>query len=249
MHNLNGLHGIEGWPVACTCVVAMPRHGAQMAESMKKTAKSKRQAGFSLLEMMIVVAVSIIITAIAVPSFLNTTAFLRAAGDLRSVNALTAQAKMRAAAEFTHARVFADLNANTYQLQVWNKASSCWVSEANSASTCVTYSGSHPTGTVINLSQGDTFGFGSISPGPTPGQSTIQQAAACRNDANSSNIGNTACIVFNSRGIPIDSSNAPIATGALYLTNGTVVNGVTVSATGSIQPWSTPASSANWAGQ
>ena len=216
---------------------------------MKKMAKNRRQAGFSTLEMLVVVAISVIITVIAVPSYLNTTAYLRIAGDVRALNGMTAQAKMRAAADFTHARVFADLNGNTYQLQVWNKTGACWVVDSDPTNTCVTYSSSAPSGAISNLSQGVTFGFGSLSTGPTPGQTTIAQAAQCRNDANTSDIGNTACIVFNSRGIPIDSSNSPIATGAFYVTNTSVVNAVTVSATGSIQAWSSPKTSVHWAGQ
>lgn len=227
----------------------MATHCTQMAEQMNKMAKNGKQAGFSTLEMLVVIAISVIITVIAVPTYLNTTAYLRVAGDLRALNGLTAQAKMRASADFTHARVFADLNGNTYQLQVWNKTGACWVVDSDRTNTCVTYSSSAPSGAVNNLSQGVTYGFGSLSSGPTPGQTTIAQATPCRNDANTSDIGNTACVVFNSRGIPIDSSNSPIATGAFYVTNGTVVNAVTVSATGSIQAWSSPKASAHWAGQ
>ena len=216
---------------------------------MKKMAKNRKQAGFSTLEMLVVIAISVIITVIAVPTYLNTTAYLRVAGDLRALNGITAQAKMRAAANFTHARVFADLNGNTYQLQVWNKTGACWVVDSDRTNTCVTYSSSAPSGAVLNLSQGVTYGFGSLSSGPTPGQATIAQASPCRNDANTSDIANTACVVFNSRGIPIDSSNSPIATGAFYVTNGTVVNAVTVSATGSIQAWTSPKASPHWAGQ
>jgi len=35
-------------------------------------------------------------------------------------------ARMRAAADFSHARVYVDLNSNTFHLEVWNKASGCW---------------------------------------------------------------------------------------------------------------------------
>ena len=79
----------------------MPRHSIPTAESMKKIANNKRQAGFSTLELLVVIAMSVIITAIAVPSYLNTAAYLRIAGDLRALNGITAQAKMRAAADFT----------------------------------------------------------------------------------------------------------------------------------------------------
>jgi prepilin-type N-terminal cleavage/methylation domain-containing protein len=219
---------------------------------------NKRQAGFSILELLVVVAMSLIITAIAVPSYRSTVAYLRAAGDVRALNGLTAQAKMRAAAAFTHARVYADLARNAYQLQVWDKAGNsgngCWVEDSDpnkldANKTCLTFSGGAPSGTVFNLSQGVAFGFGNLGTGPTPGQPTPTQAAACLGSTNAAVGGSTACIVFNSRGIPIDSGNSPIATGALYLTNGAVVNGVTVSATGSIQAWSTPATSANWHAQ
>jgi prepilin-type N-terminal cleavage/methylation domain-containing protein len=208
---------------------------------------NKRQAGFSILELLVVVAMSLIITAIAVPSYRSTVAYLRAAGDVRALNGLTAQAKMRAAATFTHARVYADLNGNSYQLQVWSKPGTCWVMESDRTNSCLP--NGQLSGAALNLSQGDTFGFGThITAGPTPGQTTMAQAAQCLDNGGSA-ISNSACIVFNSRGIPIDSTNSPIATGALYLTNGAVVNGVTVSATGSIQAWSTPATSANWHAQ
>jgi Tfp pilus assembly protein FimT len=222
---------------------------------MKRTAQ-KLQAGFSTLEMLIVVAMSVILTAIAIPSFNSISKSLRVAGDLRSLNGLLAQAKMRAASDFTHARVYADLSGNAYQLQVWFKAGNagagCWVADADTnttSPTCLTYSSGHPSGELFTLSQGNTFGFGNLTTGPTPGQTTIGQAAACLDNANASLGNTTACIVFNSRGVPINSSNTPIPTGAFYVTNATVVDGVTVSATGSIQAWSSPATSANWYGQ
>jgi Tfp pilus assembly protein FimT len=223
---------------------------------MNRTAQQKRQAGFSTLEMLIVVAMSVILTAIAVPSYNSISKSLRVAGDLRSLTALISQAKMRAASDFTHTRVYADLSANTFQLQVWYKAGNagagCWVADSDpnkTSPTCLTYSSGHPSGTVFNLSQSNTFGFGNLATGPTPGQPTPAQAAACLDNSNAAVGGTTACIVFNSRGIPIDSSGAPLATGAFYLTNGAVVDGVTVSATGSIQAWSSPATSANWYAQ
>jgi type II secretory pathway pseudopilin PulG len=218
---------------------------------MKKTGKNKRQAGFSILELLIVIGMSITITAIAIPRYFTITAYLRASGDLRSLGGLLAQAKMRAASGFTHARVYADLTNNVYQLQVWNKTANagagCWVADADSTNTCLTYGGGQPSGSVFPLAQGDTFGFNGLATGPTPGQAAIAQAAGCLNNANAAVGGNTACIVFNSRGVPIDATTlAPIATGAFYLTNGVVVDGVTISATGSIQSWSSPKSSASW---
>ena len=209
----------------------------------RKTTIHRRQAGFSTLELLVVVAISLIITAMAVPSYRNTVAYLRAAGDIRSLNGLTAQAKMRAAASFTHARVYADLSNAGYQLQVWDKVKGCWVEDSDrntdANKICITYSNSGaPSGTVIALSQGNTFGFRNVTVGPTPGQATIG-TNQCYKDDGTSLIGNSACIVFNSRGIPVDNSNSPLATGAFYLGNQNLVEAVTVSATGSIRSWST----------
>jgi hypothetical protein len=53
--------------------------------------------------------------------------------------------------------------------------------------------------------------------------------------------------MFNSRGIPVDSTGAPVASGALYLTDGSAVYGVTVAATGMIRLWRTfPYATPNW---
>ena len=56
--------------------------------------------------------------------------------------------------------------------------------------------------------------------------------------------------MFNSRGIPVDATGAPTAVDALYLTDGTAVYGVTVSATSAIVLWRTlPATSPSWSQQ
>jgi len=206
------------------------------------------ERGFTLVETLIVLVIFSVLVAFAIPTYLSIQKSVRIAGDIRSIAGLTAQAKLRAASDFTHARVYADLNGNTFQEQVWNKTSSCWVADSDPTNTCLTYTSGAPSGTVINLSQGDTFGFGARAAGPTLGQATIGQAAQCLDNTGSA-INNTACIVFNSRGIPINPITlAPIATGAFYVTNAIVVDGVTVSATASIQTWSASAdpSQTNW---
>ena len=56
----------------------------------------------------------------------------------------------------------------------------------------------------------------------------------------------TACIVFNSRGVPVDSTNAPTAGDAYYVADGAVVYGVTVSTGGMVQLWRTNVASVSW---
>ena len=221
---------------------------------MKNREKNKRQDGFSALELLIVVGISLILAAMAAPRFLTIAANLRVSGDLRSLGGLLAQAKMRAASGFTHSRVYADLTNNVYQLQVWNKTANggagCWNADGDPTFTCLTYGGGRPSGSSFVLAQGDTFGFAGLTAGPTPGQATIAQAATCRDNANAAVGGTTACILFNSRGVPIDALTLnPSPTGAFYVTNGAVVEGVTISATGSIQSWLSPVSAANWHAQ
>lgn len=208
-----------------------------------------------MLEMLIVVAVTIILSAIAIPGYINIAQYLRVAGDLRSLNGITAQAKMRAAADFTHARAYADLSNNTFHLEVWNKAgdtshtSGCW--QTDGATTACTQT----TG-VTSLSQGDTWGYGTtVTAGPTAATASIAQSPACTSGvagaSSGSTITNTACIEFNSRGVPVDSTNKVVGNNAIYLTNGKAVDGVTVSATGFIQTWSTSASGtgSSWSNQ
>jgi prepilin-type N-terminal cleavage/methylation domain-containing protein len=213
------------------------------------------ERGFTLLEMMLVVIISMILVAFTAPKYLTIRNSLRASGDARSLSDFTGQAKLRAASDFSRSRVYADLNGNTFQLQAWYKAgnagSGCWVVDSDPTNTCITYSSSAPSGAVVNLAQGDSFGYGALTTGPTPGQTTIGQAGQCLDNSGTA-IAHTACIVFNSRGIPINAStSAPVATDALYLTNGTVVAGVTISATGSLQTWSASAnaSASTWYSQ
>jgi hypothetical protein len=192
----------------------------------------------------------VIVATIAVPAYLNVAANLRTSGDLRSINGLTALAKMRAASDFTHARVYADLNANTYHMEVWNKAGNggagCWQTDGDTANPCTV-----TASPVFKLSRGDTFGTGGQTQGPTVAQQpTIATQVACQStNGGNGTIASTECVMFNSRGIPINTSGAALATGAFYLTNGKVVDAVTVSATGSIQSWSSSVGQSTWYGQ
>src|SRR5437763_5485331 len=116
-----------------------------------KEVPNQAQRGFSTLEMTIVMLMSLIVAAIAVPSYTRVASYLRSVGDLRSINGLTAQAKMRAAADFTHARAYMDTANNTFHLETWDKTNNCWHTEGEAAGTCT--GGNSP---VVNLSQGVT---------------------------------------------------------------------------------------------
>jgi len=77
-------------------------------------------------------------------------------------------------------------------------------------------------GGIQNLSSGNSFSYGTIS-APAGTQSPISESAA---------------IIFNSRGIPVDSGGTPTGNYALYLSNGSgLYYAVTVSITGTINIW------------
>jgi prepilin-type N-terminal cleavage/methylation domain-containing protein len=185
--------------------------------------RSGRQAGFTLLETLFVVGLIGVISVIAVPMFGNAITEFRISGDARSVSNAIAVAKMRAAANFSRVRLYVDLSARTHSLQFWNKTTSAWDTE----------------GGAVQLNSGVSFSFGVVAAAPPNTQTTIAQAPACVADDGVTVLANTACIIFNSRGVPVDPTLAPTGLDALYVTNGAVVYGVTVAATGMLRTWRT----------
>src|SRR5437867_1797740 len=197
---------------------------------MVKMVSDRTQSGFSLLEMLFVVALIGLVSAMAVPMFGNTLANFRLSGDARSAANAVSLTKMRAASDFSRVRLYVDLDGRSHRLEAWDKTASHWTAEGGNTS----------------LSTSVSFGFGVVGGAPPNTQATIGQAAQCKNDAGT-NIGNTACIIFNSRGVPVDSTGAPTAIDALYVTDGTAVYGITVSATGMVRTWRTlPRSTPTW---
>jgi Tfp pilus assembly protein FimT len=189
-----------------------------------------------MIEVLLVVALSSVIAAIAVPMMRNSLGGFRLTGDARSLSNAMSLAKLRAAADFSQSRVYVDLTTQSYHLETWDKTAGAWASE----------------GGTTTLSTNDTFSFGSIGTPPSNTQTAIGQASACVTSLGAA-IANTACVLFNSRGIPVLPAGAPPAVGAptgddaLYITDGTAVYGVTISATGLIRLWrSSPTATPDW---
>ena len=203
-----------------------------------------KEKGIALVELVLVSAICLIITGTVVPNFLSTLRHYRSVGDAQDINGEILVAKMRAASDFTQARARFNIAANngyaanTFQIEIWDKTNNRWAIDA-------------PNGTT-SLSQGITLmsNFGTLSSPPAGTQATIGQAPACKTGpsgaAPGTDIADTACIVFNSRGIPIDSTAAPTVNDAVYITDSASVYVSTLLATGQIETWRSDAASANW---
>ena len=192
-----------------------------------------RDGGFSLIEIFIVMVMAMAIMAMVVPKTSNLFGNLRLSGDARALSNNVALAKMRAAADFTRARLYVDRAARTFRVERYQKIGAVgWTAEGGDTS--LSY--------LVNLSTG---GLGTPPPNTQP---AIGQAPACLSNAGAA-IANTSCVVFNSRGVPIDNAGLSTAVDALYVTDGTAVYGVTVSATGMIKVWKSSPNAAQWVAQ
>jgi prepilin-type N-terminal cleavage/methylation domain-containing protein len=192
-------------------------------------------AGFTLLELLLVVGMIGVISAIAVPMFDRTIAGYRTIGAARSITNDIAVGKIRAAALFRRVRIYADLSTNTFHVETQDRSviPAHWTIE----------------GGQTELPAGVTFGWMSMAAPPPNTQPAIAQSVLCTQD-DGTTIANTACITFNSRGVPIDPTGAPVATGALYITDNLAVYSVTAAATGMIRLWRAyPHTSTDWVSQ
>jgi prepilin-type N-terminal cleavage/methylation domain-containing protein len=193
--------------------------------------RARANDGFTLLEIVVVLAIGIIIAGVALPYMNRTLSYMRLSGAARSVSNAVGASKMRSAAKFTRARLYVDRAGNSFHLETLDTsvlplppAGGHWVAD----------------GGTTYLPTSVTFGFGPITAPPSNTQTVIGQAAPCTDDNLAVIANTTSCIMFNSRGVPIKTNLNPEDQDALYITDGTNVYGVTVLATGFIGTWHTP---------
>jgi prepilin-type N-terminal cleavage/methylation domain-containing protein len=196
---------------------------------------SKDSRGFSLIEMMMVVGIMGVLAVIALPMSGNSIRYFKLSGDAREIANAAAVAKMRAAAQFTQARLYVDLTGKTFYMQTYTRSAT---------TDCPTVGAWCSEGGATQLSSTVNFSYGIVPTPPPNTQSAIAQAPLCKDNSSPPvDVANTACIVFNSRGIPIDSTGGPTGNDAIYVTDNTSVYGITVAATGFIRTWQTTYSS------
>lgn len=186
--------------------------------------------GYTLVELVAYAAVIVTAAAFVLPFTRGAINAMNLTSDARAVLSTVSLAKMRAAASFTRARVYVDLGNSTFWVERWNKNTNAWV----------------PEGVVKTLSTNVVFSFAGLGAPPPNTQPAIAQAPQCL-DAAGVAVANTACIVFNSRGVPVDALGVPVATGAYYLTDSATVFGITSTTGGMLQLWRSNLTAASWA--
>ena len=187
-------------------------------------------SGFSLVEMLAAIIIIATLAAFILPFTRTALNAMNLRSDARNLSSATSLAKLRAAEFVTKARVYVDLGSRTFKVDRWRKAAPIgWVTE----------------GVVTSLSGTVNFGFAGLAAPPPDTQAAIAQATPCLDNAGVA-VANTACIVFNSRGVPVSSLNAPTTAGAYYLSDGATVYGITVGAGGRIQLWQSDITNNTW---
>jgi len=172
-------------------------------------AASKRQSGFTLVELIIVALIILIMLGIALPSISTITQTYRLTGDARILASELNLTRMRAASRGTRTRLNVNLAANTFQLEYWN--------------TAATPPAYQVEGGVQNLSQGNKFSFGTLTKAAGQ-QSTIAEGYPTETGC--------GCVYFNSRGLVTDANQVVNANAALYLTNGRQYAAIALSVAG-----------------
>jgi len=185
--------------------------------------------GFSAVELLIVLAIAGCVAAMAIPASVGMVDEFSLSGDAHGVSNSLAQARMTAAANFTRARLFVDRGANTYRIERWNKATASWLAVG----------GTSPVGNK------NSFTSGTITAAPPNSQAVFGQPTACLSNAGAA-INNTSCIIFNSRGVPIDSTGAPTPAAVIYMSGPTAVYGVVVGSTSQLAMWRISPGGGTW---
>jgi Tfp pilus assembly protein FimT len=193
---------------------------------------SERQRGYSLVDLLAALALVSVASVIAVPMTDRALSGQRFKSDAQALNNLVGLAKMRASGGFTRARVRANLDTNSFLVERWDKDAGAWLVE----------------GGTERFFRGVRFGAGDVTEPPPNTQAELALSPACRVGIapDSATIGNTACIVFNSRGLPIDGAGQLFGGHALYMTDGNAVYATTITATPRIRLWWRPAAQSEW---
>jgi len=159
--------------------------------------RADNDRGYSLLETTVVLAIGLVLMMVSIQALRSAAGAARVQGDALTVSRHLYMAKLRAGSDFTRSRLSIDTVANTYAVEILDRATSTWVADV---------------GPVL-LGPGVAFGSGAVAT-PLPGLPDLTPQHP---------------IIFNSRGMPVDSTGVPTGLYAVYLTDGSRVFAIRVS--------------------
>lgn len=171
--------------------------------------------------MLIVLAILASAAAVAVPISTGLIEDIKLRGDAQSLTSTLALTKMTGATQFTRARLRVSLAAGTWAIEKWvSTGTPGWVQE----------------GSTFQLRRRSQFGAGPVTTAPPGSQAVVAQPPACLAD-DGSPIAGTACLIYNSRGLPVTSAGIPTITQVIYINSPNGVFGIVVGAGGKLEVW------------
>lgn len=187
------------------------------------TTRRLRDHGFSAVELLIALAIVGSLAAMSVPLSGGMIDDIRLRGDAQGLSSAVALTKMTAATRFSRSRLHVNQAAGTWQIETWQSTGTPgWILD----------------GGVHRLSPRGRFGAGPVTTAPPNSQAAVAQPPQCL-AADDTTLAGTACVIFNSRGLPVSSTGAPMTTQVLYMRGPTGVFAIVVGATGQLQVWRT----------
>ena len=199
----------------------------------------EKDHGFTVIELMLVVAIVGVVAAMAVPSVVNSIRDYRLHNDLSTLASLCNLARLRAAAQYAPYRVNISVTAGTYSMEklCGNTASSV---DSGCTSTYAAFTTPQVESGTQYVLQGNTFASCRPSgPGTYPGTIT----------ADASGCSSLVQLYFNTRGTPTDSTGNPLTNGGavIYMTNQNgMVDALTLSPGGRASVWNWDTSGSKW---
>lgn len=185
--------------------------------------KTRNERGFTLLEITVVVLLAGIVTAIAVPSIVNSLREYRLNAAARQVSDLVQRARMQGIANSTRASVLIDTAGSRVGVVSYNADGSVNRTDYFSLPSAVSFQ--RPSSVTAPLTAAPTSA--DVSFPAVGGSSTLFQQD------------------FNSRGFPIVATAG--AVNALYFTNGRSFRAITINSVGAMRTWIWQESSQTWA--
>lgn len=174
----------------------------------KEKATIPGDPGLSLVEVLIVLATFAILSAIAVPMVSSSIRSMQLAADAQNISTKLSAARLNAKSSMTPHRISLNLDKNEWSFERFNRNTGLFELQQDVNQLSGGVAGS---GITFKL-QSETH------PGIFPSETS-------------------GTITFNTRGIPVDNSNAPTSNNIFYISDSNSDYAVTVTLTGKVQVW------------